>query len=254
MRENKFRKPKQNSQNIIMGLHPLLEAIDAGITIDKIMIQRGLQNEGMNELMKLIKEHRYGYQYVPIQKLNRITRKNHQGVIAFISPIDFPSLNTVVMNLFESGINPRLLLLDGVSDVRNFGAIARSAECFGFNAIIIPFRGAAQINEDAVKTSAGALLKINVCKANNLAHTISFLKDSGIFVVGMSEKANQTIAEVETDRPICVVMGAEDVGISLQVLDECDALVKIPMSGSIQSLNVSVSAGIAMYEISKLNK
>lgn len=248
MRENNFNKRKSSNTNIIMGLHPVMEAIGVGVVIDKIMIQRGLKGELIEELMVLVKEHRFGYSYVPVQKLNRITRKNHQGVIAFISPIDFPSLNNVVMNLFEQGINPKLLMLDGVSDVRNFGAIARSAECFGFHAIVIPFSGAAQVNEDAVKTSAGALLKIKVCKANNLPHTIGFLKDSGVHVVGMTEKSEDLVSGVEIDRPICLVMGAEDVGISDEVLKECDALVKIPMSGSIQSLNVSVSAGIAMYE------
>ena len=225
-----------------------MEAIDAGVNIDKILIQRGLSGELIDQLMVLVKDHRLGYQYVPLQKLNRVTRKNHQGVIAFISPIDFPSLNDVVMELYEKGINPRLLLLDGVSDVRNFGAIARSAECFGFHAIVIPFRGAAQINEDAIKTSAGALLKIKVCKANNLPHTLDFLKDSGIRAVGLSEKATKLIAKIDTSVPTCLVLGAEDVGISPEVVAHCDELVTIPMSGAIQSLNVSVSAAIAMYE------
>lgn len=250
MRENKRenRFSRQKTSNIIMGLHPIMEAINSGVTIDKIIVQRGLKGELIDELMTLIKEHRYGYSYVPIQKLNRITRKNHQGVIAFISPIDFPSLNNVVINLFEQGINPKLLLLDGVSDVRNFGAIARSAECFGFHAIIIPFHGAAQVNEDAVKTSAGALLKINICKANNLPHTIEFLKDSGIHIVGVSEKSEKNVSQIKTDHPVCLIMGAEDVGISKEIVTKCDTLVKIPMQGSIQSLNVSVSAGIVMYE------
>lgn len=250
MRENKYNKT-DNSKSLLIGIRPLIEAFNSGITIDKIMIQRGLGGDLIDELMALIKDHRTGYQFVPLQKLNRVSRKNHQGVIAFISPIDFPSLNSVVMELFENGKNPRLLMLDGISDVRNFGAVARSAECFGFDAIIIPFRGAAQVNEDAVKTSAGALLKIKVCKANNLAYTVDFLKESGVHVVGISEKANHTISEIESDRPICIVMGSEDLGISSDVLKNCDSLARIPMTGTIESLNVSVSAGIAMYEFSK---
>lgn len=239
----------KKNNSLIIGIRPLIEAIHAGITIDRILIQRGLKGELIDELMVLVKSHRFGYQYVPLEKLNRVSRKNHQGILAFISPIEFPSLNTVIMNLFESGVDPKIVLLDGVSDVRNFGAIARSAECFGVHAIVIPFSGAAQVNEDAVKTSAGALLKIDVCKANDLPYTIQFLKDSGIQVVGVSEKTDVVLSSVDFDKPTCLVMGAEDHGISHEIIKICDHLVKIPMSGTISSLNVSVSAGIAMYEM-----
>lgn len=236
-----------------MGIRPLMEAIESGKSIDKVLIQKGNRGELFAEMMNLIKLHKIGFNTVPLEKLNRITRKNHQGIIAFLSPIEFSNLDDVIMNLFESGKSPKILMLDRISDVRNFGAICRSAECFGFHAVVVPFKGAAQISEDAVKTSAGALLRIPVCKANNLTYSANFLKTSGVKVIGISEKADTHLRDSRIDGPFCLVMGSEEDGITPELLDTCDDSLKINMQGEIASLNVSVSAAIAMYELNKMN-
>lgn len=237
--------------NLLIGIRPLMEAIDAGTTIDKVLIQRGLKGELVRELMVLIKEHRITYNYVPDQKLNRVTRKKHQGVLAFTSPIAFENLDHVISKVFESGETPLFLMLDGVSDVRNFGAIARTAECMGVHAILIPFRGAAQINEDAIKTSAGALFKIDVCKANDLAFTANMMKSSGFQIVAASEKSEGVVSDVDFSLPTCIVLGSEESGVSSALMTECNAFARIPMSGTVASLNVSVSAGVILYEVSR---
>ena len=213
------------------------------------MIKRGLTGENSKELMELIHQHKVNYQLVPAEKLDRITRKNHQGVIALVSPVSFFDLEEIVVRIFEEGKTPFLMLLDSISDVRNFGAIVRTAECAGVDAIIIPEKGSARISSDAVKTSAGALLKVPVCRVSNLKKTVSYLQDSGIAVFGVSEKAVQTYYQHEFSGPVCLVMGAEDTGISNEVLRICDNLVKIPLLGSIESLNVSVAASVLMYEV-----
>jgi 23S rRNA (guanosine2251-2'-O)-methyltransferase len=211
-------------------------------------MQIGLKGDASANLFKLAKEREIEVSVVPTQKLQRITRKNHQGVIAIISPITYEKIENIIPILFERGKTPLLLLLDRVTDVRNFGAICRSAECFGAQAIIVPSRGGALVTPDAVKTSAGALLKISICKEQNLKDTIEFLKQSGIKIIGCSEKGEKNLAEISFTEPCCIIMGSEEDGISPEYLKRCDELVKIPMTGTTESLNVSVSAGVILYE------
>ena len=185
---------------------------------------------------------------VPVEKLNRFTRKNHQGVVAFVSPIDFVKLHHIVANSYEGGFAPLVLVLDRITDVRNFGAICRTAECAGVNGIVIPSKGGAMINSDAVKTSAGALNYLSICKEDNLIASVQYLKDSGFQVVACTEKTDDLVYSAEMDIPTAIVMGSEEDGISQELLNLADQQVKIPLSGNIDSLNVSVAAGIVLYE------
>lgn len=239
----------KESEKGIFGLRPVIEAIEAGKTVDKLFVQKGLQGEIFYELRKLITEYEIPTQYVPLEKLNRLTRKNHQGIFAFLSPIDFQDIESLLPQIYESGKNPFILILDRVSDVRNFGAIARTAECVGVDAIIVPHKGSASINADAVKTSTGALYNIPVCKEANLKKTIQFLKNSGIQVVGATEKAAEFMYEVDYSVPTAVLMGSEEDGISDELLKVADRIVKLPMFGTTSSLNVSVACGVFMYEV-----
>lgn len=232
----------------VFGIRPVIEAVNAGKTIDKIMIQQGLTGELFAELKKLIQQHQIPFQYVPYQKLQQISSKNHQGIIAFISQLEYEDIEAIVPQLFEAGQMPFILILDKITDVRNFGAICRTAECAGVHALVIPSRGGAQINADAIKTSAGALHKIPVCREHNLKNTINFLKESGLAIVGCTEKTDDLIFEGDFKRPLAVIMGSEETGISPEYLKMCDQKLKIPMHGSIQSLNVSVAAGVIIYE------
>ncbi len=185
---------------------------------------------------------------MPIEKLNRITRKNHQGVIAVISPITYQDIEDLLPTIYEKGETPLLLMLDGVTDVRNMGAIARTAECAGVHAIIVPKKGSAEINPDAIKTSAGALYKIPVCRQDSLGRVAKFLIDSGVQLVVSTEKTKESIYDVDYTTPSCIIMGAEDVGVSDDLIRIADKLAKIPMFGEIESLNVSVSAAVVIYE------
>ncbi len=233
----------------IFGLRPVLEAIEAGKTIDKLMIQKGLQGELYHELLEKVTEYGIPMQQVPLQKLNRLTGKNHQGVFAFISPIDFHKLEDVLPSIYEAGKNPLILILDRISDVRNFGAIARTAECTGVDVIIIPEKGSASVNEDAIKTSAGALYQIPVCKVKSLKETIKFLQLSGISITCASEKTSDTIYDMDFSLPTAIVMGSEDDGVSNELIRISDNLAKLPMYGEIGSLNVSVACGAFLYEV-----
>lgn len=237
-----------NKEDFIFGTRAVIEAIKNGKTIEKILIKKGLNNELFNELQGLIKENNIQVQSVPVEKINRVTRKNHQGVLAFISPIVFDNIENVLPNIYESGQDPLLLILDQITDVRNFGAIVRSAECAGVQAIIIPEKGMARIGADAVKTSAGALHHLPICKVNNLYKTIQFLIDSGIRIVAASEKGDKLYTETNFNCPVGIVMGSEDDGISQQILDIANEQLKIPILGNIESLNVSVSAALMIYE------
>lgn len=234
--------------DFIFGVRPVIEAIEAGKTIDKIFLQNGLLGPTIAELKNLLKKHNIRANYVPIEKLNRFTRKNHQGVVAFISDVPFYNINNVLPQIFEDGRMPFLLILDRLTDVRNFGAICRTAECVGVDAIIIPEKGAAPINSDAIKTSAGALYNVKICKEKNLAHTVDFLQQSGLKVYSASEKAEKLVYEVELDIPVAIVMGNEETGISKEVLHRCDEKIKLPIKGKTQSLNVSVACGALLYE------
>jgi 23S rRNA (guanosine2251-2'-O)-methyltransferase len=235
-------------KNYIFGIRSIIEAVNAGKTIDKLFIQKGLHNDLFAELWKLVRLKRINYKHVPLEKINRLTRKNHQGVFAFISPIDFHNIEDVVPSLYEQGKNPLILVLDRITDVRNFGAIARTAECAGVDVIIIPEQNAAAINADAIKTSAGALHKITVCRTWNLKLAIQFMKESGIQLVGCTEKTQDMMYKPDYTPPTAIIMGSEEDGVSPEFLKMCDARAKIPMAGKIASLNVSVATGVILYE------
>ena len=240
--------PNTEEKNYIFGIRAIIEAVNAGKTIDKLFIQKGLHNDLFAELWKLVRLKRINYKHVPLEKINRLTRKNHQGVFAFISPIDFHNIEDVVPALYEQGKNPLILVLDRITDVRNFGAIARTAECAGVDAIIIPEQNAAAINADAIKTSAGALHKITVCRTWNLKLAIQFMKESGIQLVGCTEKTQDMMYKPDYTPPTAIIMGSEEDGVSPEFLKMCDARAKIPMAGKIASLNVSVATGVILYE------
>lgn len=235
-------------KDYIFGLRAIIEAIESGKDVDKVLIRKGLSGDLSGELLRKIKEYDIPSQWVPAEKLNRITMKNHQGAIALLSPITYYKLENLVPQLYEEGTEPFLVLLDGVTDTRNFGAIARTAECAGANAVIIPERGSASVNGDAVKTSAGALLHIPVCRERSCRDAASYLKECGFRIVGASEKSDLSYAAADYSGPLCIVMGAEDTGISKEVQNLCDTLVAIPVNGSIGSLNVSVATGIMIYK------
>jgi len=232
----------------IFGMHPVIEAIQAGKSIDKILLNREVGNQSTQELTELIKLHEIAVSRVPIEKLNRITRKNHQGVIAFVSPVEFQPLDGIIAQVYEAGEVPLLLVLDEVSDVRNFGAIARTAECAGAHALVVPKKGAAAINADAVKTSAGALFNISVCKVDGIPAAIRLMQENGVQVVACTEKTNDSLYDLDLTVPTAVIMGNEETGISPTALRKSDRLGHIPLAGETRSLNVSVATGIALYE------
>lgn len=235
--------------NFIFGIRPVIEAIKAGKEIDRILIKKETGGENISELLDLIKENGLVSNRVPVERLNRITRKNHQGVIAFLSTVTYHRLENIVPDLFEQGKNPFIVILDGITDVRNFGAIARTCDCAGVDCIVIPERGSVSVGPDAVKTSAGALLSLPVCREKNVRRAVRFLKDCGFNVVAASEKAVVNYTAENYDTPVAIVMGNEETGIESDVLRECSALVSIPQLGNIQSLNVSVAAGVMIYEV-----
>lgn len=238
----------EEEQNIVYGVRAVIEAVRADRPINKIFIQRGMQKDLFYELKDALADKKYHLQFVPIYKLNKMTRKNHQGVIAQVSPIPYQDLEPIVEQLFEKGEMPLFILLDRLTDVRNFGAIARTAECLGVHAIILPQKDSVSITADAIKTSAGALHKIPVCKVPDLYSTIHYLKESGIQIAAATEKTKTLLPDNDLTVPVAIVMGSEEDGVSLKVLAESDMKLKIPMLGSIASLNVSVAAGMVLYE------
>lgn len=242
---------EQNSDNLIFGTRAVIEAVNAGKEIDKIIIQKGLSNQLYSELRKAIKDLDIPIQIVPHEKINRITTKNHQGVLAFIAQVTYYEVEDVLTRVIEKGKTPLVLILDRVTDVRNFGAIARSADCAGVHFIIIPSRGAAQINADAVKTSAGALNRMKVCRVDNLKNSIDYLKECGLQIIACHEKTNSYHFNADLTKPTAIIMGSEENGISNEYLKRSDLQVKIPMVGNIASLNVSVAAGIILFEAVK---
>ncbi|MFW6370647.1 MAG: 23S rRNA (guanosine(2251)-2'-O)-methyltransferase RlmB [Bacteroidota bacterium] len=235
-------------QQIIFGLHSLQEALDAGENFEKVMMRKELDNEQARRLQSALRKARIPVQYVPAQRLDRITRKNHQGVVAFISPIEYTDVEMLIPKLFDEGKSPFLLILDGVTDVRNFGSICRTAECAGVDAVIVPNKGAAQISADAIKTSAGALSHIPVCRADSLGRTIDYLKDSGLTIVAASEKTTAFHFNFDFTAPLALILGSEDKGISGSLMAKADAGIRIPINGKINSLNVSNAAAIIVYE------
>jgi 23S rRNA (guanosine2251-2'-O)-methyltransferase len=239
---------KPNQTEYIFGIRAVIEALESGKSIDKVLIRKDLGGDLARELFAKLKEYDVLVQRVPQERLNRITMKNHQGVIAMMSPIIYHKLENLLPTLYEEGTNPFLLVLDGLTDTRNFGAIGRTADCSGVNGIIIPERNSVSVTPDAVKTSAGGLFYVPVCRERDLVSAVRMLKDSGVKVVAASEKAARDYTEADYTVPVAIVMGSEDVGISNEVLRLCDELVAIPMLGNIGSLNVSVAAGVMMYE------
>ena len=235
----------------IFGLQPIIEAIKSGKEFDKIFIKKGLQGQLSSDLKYLIKKNNIPSKFVPLEKINRLTKKNHQGVFGFISPINFHKVGEIIMKTFEEGKTPILLMLDRITDVRNFGAITRSADSFGVDAIIINKFGSAQINSDAIKTSAGAIYKVPICREDNLVNCISYLKKSGLVTISCSEKESKNITDVNLKNPILIILGSEKNGISSDILNASDEKIKIPTYGKIDSLNVSVACGISLYEISR---
>jgi 23S rRNA (guanosine2251-2'-O)-methyltransferase len=234
----------------IYGLRPVLEAILSGKNIDRLIIRKGLRGSLYFELMQAVRDHSIPYQFVPIEKLNRVSRKNHQGVIAWISAIEYHNIDSLLPFIYESGRDPFLLVLNNITDVGNFGAIARSAECFGVDCIIIPEKGSARINAEAVKASAGALSKIPVARVKSIMKTLDFLRDSGLKIISASEKGNSDLRSADLSGPLALIMGSEDRGVSIEILKASDMLLSIPMAGTIGSLNVSVATGILLYEVS----
>ena len=227
-----------DKSEMIFGVRAVIEAIQAGKEIDKILVKKDIQSDLSKELFAALKGLLIPVQRVPVERINRITRKNHQGVVAFISSVTYQKTEDLVPFLFEQGKNPFFVMLDGVTDVRNFGAIARTCEC-------------AAVDADAVKTSAGALHTLPVCREQNLRSTLQYLKDSGFRIVAATEKGDYDYTKADYTGPLCIIMGAEDTGVSYENLALCDEWVKIPMLGTIESLNVSVAAGILVYEAVK---
>lgn len=247
MNYNKSNR-SENVDDFIFGLRPIIEAISAGKEVDRVFIQNGLKNELFRELMVQLKQNDIPYRYVPVFKLNRITRKNHQGVIAYISPISFGNIEQIIPGLFEDAIDPLILILDKITDVRNFGAILRTAESTGVNAVIFSSQGSALLNSGTVKTSAGAIYNIPICRSDNLKNTIDFLKNSGLKIISATEKEGELFFKVDLKGPLALIMGSESEGVSGEYLKRSDMKLMIPMLGKTASLNVSVAAGVLLYE------
>lgn len=237
--------------NLIFGAHPVLEAIRTERVIERIYIQRGLNSEHIREVTAAARRSGLQPQIVPEAKLRKLTRKNHQGVVCILSPIEYHDIRGLVQSEFEAGNDPLVLILDRVTDVRNFGSICRTAECLGVSAVLIPDRGGALISGDAVKASSGALLRIRICREPNLKSAIRFLKDSGLTIVSSTEKSDADIYETELHGPLALILGSEEDGVSPEYLKLSDKKLRIPMQGDISSLNVAVATGIFLSEINR---
>ncbi|MDC1227031.1 23S rRNA (guanosine(2251)-2'-O)-methyltransferase RlmB [Algibacter sp.] len=233
----------------IFGIRAIIEAVNAGTTIDKVFLQKGLKGELFGELESVLRKNSINSSYVPVEKLNRLTSKNHQGAVAQISPIEFHDMETLVVSVMESGKTPLFLLLDQLSDVRNFGAIIRTAECTGVDGIIIQKKGGAPVNGDTIKTSAGAVFKIPICKVDHIKDAVFYMQASGIKVIAATEKTKDTLYDVSFVEPCAIIMGSEGRGINPSTLKVVDAKAKLPLLGDIESLNVSVACGAFLYEV-----
>lgn len=238
-----------DKSQVVFGIRAVIEAIESGKQVDKVLMKKDLGGELARELLSVTREYNVPVQRVPVERINKVTRKNHQGVIAFMAAVDYYHVDDIVPALYDEGINPLVVVLDGVTDVRNFGAIARTCECAGVNCIVIPERNSVSVNANAVKTSAGALNYLPVCRERNLVKAVQYLRDSGFKVMGASEKTDLNYTKADFTGPVAIVLGAEDTGISTDVLKLCDTLVAIPEFGQINSLNVSVAGGIMIYEV-----
>ncbi len=233
----------------IFGLRAVTEAIEAAQDIDKVLLKKDMSGELVSDLLQAARKMGVPVQRVPLERINRVTRKNHQGCLAIMASVTYQRVDQVVPMLYDEGINPLVVVLDGITDVRNFGAIARTCECAGANAVVIPERGSVSVSGDAMKTSAGALNYLPVCRERNLVAAVKYLRDSGFTVVGASEKSSMLYTQADLTGPVALILGAEDTGISPEMLKLCQQLVAIPEFGSINSLNVSVAGGIMIYEV-----
>ncbi|MDE7465588.1 MAG: 23S rRNA (guanosine(2251)-2'-O)-methyltransferase RlmB [Muribaculaceae bacterium] len=242
------RNDRIDPKNYVYGIRAVIEAIDSGKDIDKVIIRRDLTGDLIRELMAKIKEYDIPMQKVPQEKLNRITMKNHQGAIALLSPVKYQRLEHLVPLFYEEGRNPLVLILDGITDTRNFGAIGRSADCAGVDAIVIPERNSVSVTPDALKTSAGGLFYVPVCREKSIVEAVRYLRDNGYRIVAATEKGAEDYTKADYTVPVAIVMGNEETGISDDVLRMSDDLAAIPMRGNIGSLNVSVAAGVMLYE------
>jgi 23S rRNA (guanosine2251-2'-O)-methyltransferase len=232
----------------IYGLRAIIEAINSNKAIDKVFLQKGLKGELFQELESLLRKERLNTSYVPVEKLNRLTNNNHQGAVATIAPIEFYDIDNLVLDVIESGKTPLFLLLDQISDVRNFGAIIRTAECTGVDGIIIQKKGGAPVNGDTIKTSAGAVFKVPLCKVDHIKDAMFHLQASGIKIIAATEKTDKTIYDMSFKEPCAIIMGSEGKGINPSVLKLADEKAKLPLLGEIESLNVSVACGAFLYE------
>lgn len=237
------------NESLLFGFHTVMEAIKSGKAIDKIFLQKNLQGELSKELIQLLRDHKISPNTVPIEKLNKLTRKNHQGVVAFTSPVPFHNLEELIIQTQEKGKTPFFILLDGITDVRNLGAIIRSAECTGVHGIIIPKTGAAPISSDTIKTSVGAVFNVPICKVDHIKDALFLLHALGIQTVAATEKTETLIYDINFKDPTAIILGSEGSGVSSGVLKSVSKKAKLPMFGDISSLNVSVAAGTFMYEI-----
>jgi 23S rRNA (guanosine2251-2'-O)-methyltransferase len=242
------REEKPNTE-ILYGRHPVVEALENARTIEKVMLSNAIRGEFEKRLRFLCKEANVPMQVVPIEKLNSITRKNHQGVLAFVSPIQYYELEDMLPMIYDKGETPLFILVDGVTDVRNLGAIARSAEAAGAHALVLPKKGSAQINEEAMKSSAGALNMLHVCRVNSLMHAVEYLQLNGIKVVAADLKGEKMLYDLDLDCPLAIVMGDEAKGVNRMLLENVNEYFKIPMRGQTDSFNVSVATGIILYEV-----
>jgi 23S rRNA (guanosine2251-2'-O)-methyltransferase len=243
--------PRPKASSLVIGRQPVVEAIQSGKTIERIFLMRNATGDIIPQIRKLAAQYNIPINLVPMEKLNSLTRANHQGCVAITSQVSYLDLQDVISHTIEQGQTPLFLILDGITDVRNIGAIARSAVCCGAQAIIIPDRGIAALNEEAVKSSAGALEKIAVCRVNSLLKAIDTLHLNGIQVMASEMEAKEKLHECDLTGPVAVIMGSEDKGVYPALLKAADRHFRIPMAGDFESFNVSVAAGIILYEATK---
>jgi len=246
--ERKQNYTRKERTDIIYGIHSVIEAIKADRELNKILIQKGIQKEVFNDLRAALTGKHFQLQFVPVQKIDSLTTGNHQGVVAFVTPIEYQSVETLVDKWLEEGQKPTILVLDRITDVRNFGAIARTAECEGVDAILIPSKGSALVSSDAMKSSAGALNRIPVCKTDDLKNSLFYLQQSGLRLIACTEKSASPLFQVNLRGAVAIIMGSEENGITQDIINMSDIKAKIPMRGSISSLNVGVATGMVLYE------
>jgi 23S rRNA (guanosine2251-2'-O)-methyltransferase len=244
-----MQEQERDTQEMVYGIRPLIEAIRSGKEVEKVFLQKGVGSPALKELLALLKEREIPIQTVPQEKMNRLTRKNHQGVVAYIAPVQFHNIEQLLPTLYEQGKEPFILVLDRVTDVRNFGALLRTAESAGVDAVLMPSKGSAQLNSGTIKSSAGAIFKVPICREHNLKDALVFLKNSGLKLVAVTEKAENLYFHEDLSGPLALIMGSEGEGISEAYLKLADVKAKIPMFGEIESLNVSVAAGVLIYEV-----